>query len=423
MSPRHRYRPRFAVYILTLVLFLTGATVALLVTRGYAIDFDSGALYERGLLALQSDPDPAQILIDGEPHGKRTDARISLRPGTYDVEVRKDDRLPWRKTVRIDPGEAVIESITLFPESPERTFLTEGTVRRVAVSAGGGHAVAITRHNERYRLESVDLEAGTSRTITALPATLAEPRSLAVTGSGNRILLSGNERTFVFDREGSRVGDLPGTSGRFVDGRVLTVRNNRIRVQDTDGTDARTVAVAPRAWAAAENGLYVLDALGVTWIRPDGTGRRIPETRTVTALTTIGPDAVVAEDRDGSFGLLRDERHRNLVQGLVQAAPDHEGHYLAYRTTSELHLLSLESGKDRLVTRLTDPPERIYPLPDGSHLLYRSGGDLHVIARDGTNDQVVADGIGSEPTILGLDTIIVTDRASGRLVRINLRGS
>ncbi|MDP9211926.1 MAG: PEGA domain-containing protein [bacterium] len=423
MPPRHRYRPRFTVYILTLVLFLIGATTALLVTRGYAIDFDSGTLHKRGLLALQSDPNPAEILVDGEPDSKRTDARLSLRPGTYDVEVRKDGRLPWRKTVRIDPGEAVIESITLFPESPQRTFLTEGAVSRVAISSDGRSAAAVTRHGGQYRLESIDLGAGTSRTIAALPATLAKPRSLAISENGNRVLLSGSNHTNVFEHEGGQTRELPGTDGRFIDDRVLTVRGSRIQIQAADGSAAKTVATAPRAWAEAKDAVYILDVRGVTRIGPNGAERRIPGTETVVSLAATSTEAVLAESRDGSFGLLRDGRQRKLGQGFVQAALEQGGRHLAYRTASELHLLELDSGKDRLVTRLADPPERIYPFADGSYLLYRRGDDLHAIARDGTNDRVVARQAGSEPVVLALDMVITTDRVTGRLIRINLKDS
>ncbi len=422
MAPRPRYRPRLGVYLFSLVLFLAGSATALLVTRGYAIDFESQSIQKRGLLALDSEPDQAEILVDGKPHDQRTNARIRLRPGSYDVEVRTTGRIPWQRTVHIDSGEAIIESITLFPESPKRTDLTDVPVGQVAVTPDGKTAAVTTRERGADRLALVDLEAGRSRTVAALPASFATVRSVAISGDGTRVLVSDRTRTAVYDQDGTHIGTLAGTSGRFVDGRVLTVSDGRIRLQAPDGDGVETAATAPRAWATTPDSLYVLGrgSTDVKVIRPGRPAERISDTKTLVSLTAADSGGVLATGRDDTFGLIRNGRYQELGGGAVQAAVTRDGRFVAYRTADELRLLEPASGKDRLVTRLADPPKYIQALPGGRYLLFRRGDTLHAIARDGSNDRAVAKYVGREPVILGLDAIITTDRRTGRLIRLDL---
>ena len=75
--------------------------------RGYRLDFSSltskGIIkfQPNGILVIKSDPDGASVYIDGILK-TATNATISISPGTYDVEVRREGYFTWYKRLTIE---------------------------------------------------------------------------------------------------------------------------------------------------------------------------------------------------------------------------------------------------------------------------------------------------------------------------------
>ncbi|HEY8108712.1 MAG TPA: PEGA domain-containing protein [Patescibacteria group bacterium] len=417
MPPKPRNRDRLSVYFLSAGLFLAGALLALLVTRGYAIDIDSLTLQKRGVIVLHSEPDSAEVTLDGKRLGKRTDARLSLAPDTYRLKVETPGRIPWEREVRLAPGEAVIEEIVLFPDAPGRTDLTERPVERYAVSPNGRRIAAVTSRRGDALLHLLDSE-GQERYAARLDAA---PGSVAV-DDGEFALAESAGRIAVYDPTGKRVGNIPGGKAAFVGGRVVFQRGPRLLSTDRNGAEGQVLATSPRGWAATAGNVYILGRDGALADVTPGTAREaVPDVAPVRTIASAGPEAVQVTQTGGSFGIIRNGSYVPIGQGAARVFLSPDGKFVAYRTSREIRLFDLETGRDRLVTSLTDPPERITPLPGGYYLLFRRSDGLHAIARDGSNDRVVARLVGGEPTVLGLDRILTTDTRTGRLVRIDLK--
>ncbi|SDX11260.1 PEGA domain-containing protein [Marinobacter mobilis] len=58
----------------------------------------------RGHLTLRSNVHDDQVTINGKPYGA-TRLDVTLEPGRYDIEIRKDGYSPWTQTVALDAGE------------------------------------------------------------------------------------------------------------------------------------------------------------------------------------------------------------------------------------------------------------------------------------------------------------------------------
>lgn len=86
-----------AIAIITVILVAIG--------RGYRIDWRTGQIVGGGLLIVDSAPDSAKIIIDGKTIRKTTPARIPLRAGTYDVQIKKDGYKTWQKSLSIETSE------------------------------------------------------------------------------------------------------------------------------------------------------------------------------------------------------------------------------------------------------------------------------------------------------------------------------
>ena len=114
---------RVALSLLTiLVVGFLGIFVSLY-ARGYRFNLKSFRFTPNGLLVVKSNPSGAQVFINGELK-TATDTTISLSPGVYDVEFRKDGFFAWRKRLQIDK-EIVTQAVThLFKMVPALSPVT-----------------------------------------------------------------------------------------------------------------------------------------------------------------------------------------------------------------------------------------------------------------------------------------------------------
>ncbi len=161
---------RIFLLILTLAfVFGVGWAVSLL-ARGYRFDAARLSFRPSGLLVITSVPDGAQILVNGELESA-TNATISLPPAPYDVELKKDSFLSWKKRLEIKKEEVTKVEAVLFPGAPSLSALTFTGASAPVLSPDGGkiaYAVpngVVSPENKSglWVLELGDLPIGFSR--------------------------------------------------------------------------------------------------------------------------------------------------------------------------------------------------------------------------------------------------------------------
>lgn len=108
---------RILILIITLLVVGGGAYVISYFARGYRIDTDKLALSPNGLLVVKSDPDGAQIYIDGE-FKTATNATIHLAPGDYDVSIKKEGYKDWANRLHIEKEVVTETTAHLFRSAP-----------------------------------------------------------------------------------------------------------------------------------------------------------------------------------------------------------------------------------------------------------------------------------------------------------------
>lgn len=116
-------RLRLFLFLLT-VTFVGGVGfLATLLARGWRFDPQTFTLRPKGLFVVTSVPDGAQIIINSKLESA-TNATISLAPATYDIELKKDGYLAWKKTITIKKEEVTKIDAYLFPAAPSLSALT-----------------------------------------------------------------------------------------------------------------------------------------------------------------------------------------------------------------------------------------------------------------------------------------------------------
>lgn len=116
-----RLRILFFVFMVLVVGFVGYFTS--MYARGYRWNGKSLTFSPSGLLVVNSEPKGAQIYINGALN-TATDATINLAPGNYEVEVKKEGSLAWKKTLSLQKEVVTQVDIFLFPTAGSLTPVT-----------------------------------------------------------------------------------------------------------------------------------------------------------------------------------------------------------------------------------------------------------------------------------------------------------
>ncbi len=114
---------RFLIFLSTLFIVGGAFYVTSLYARGYRFDTQILKFVPNGLLVIKSDPDGAQVFVNGDLRGA-TNSTIPLPPGTYDLRLQKEDYLSWSKRMTIDKEVVTEVTAHLFKTAPSLSPIT-----------------------------------------------------------------------------------------------------------------------------------------------------------------------------------------------------------------------------------------------------------------------------------------------------------
>lgn len=184
--------------------FLIAAPLLIFYTAGYRYNFKKAEIERTGALVLDSDPANAEVWIKGKKSKYQTEARINnLKPGEYDIELRKNGYFPWRKKFNIRGQEtAFAENIYLFPDQPATKILSS-KIKDFSFSPQGGYAVYIhADFNQDYlylfNLQNADsaLIFNDNKKITDLKIDWStDDRHLLLRINGQTVIINSNKPT------------------------------------------------------------------------------------------------------------------------------------------------------------------------------------------------------------------------------------
>lgn len=162
-------RLRFTIFLITTAFVLGVGYLFSLVARGYRIDPGNLRVHSTGLLVLTSEPNGAEIWINGKLESA-SNATITLPPDTYDVELKKDAYIPWKKRLTVKKEEVTKYDTLLFPIAPSLSGVTFTGVANPTLSPDGtklAYAIPAGAQDPKriglWILELVDLPIGFSR--------------------------------------------------------------------------------------------------------------------------------------------------------------------------------------------------------------------------------------------------------------------
>lgn len=122
------------LYRLVLILIFLGIFGGIVAyARGYRFDFDKKTLTPTGILSTSSSPKAAKIYVNGALKGV-TDTNLTMPPGNYTVEIKKEGYTSYSKEVTLKGELVVTIDATLFPVNSTLSPLTNlGLVKAIPV--------------------------------------------------------------------------------------------------------------------------------------------------------------------------------------------------------------------------------------------------------------------------------------------------
>ena len=135
--------------------------------RGYRLDFKKKIVTSTGILAVSSSPPAARVYINGELKGV-TDINLTLPPGKYDIEIKKDGFIPWSKSYSLKGEWVVSVEALLFPLNPSLSPLTNlGVVKAIPFDQTG--RIIIFSQNDDEKKDGIYLFDPGKKTFSLLP--------------------------------------------------------------------------------------------------------------------------------------------------------------------------------------------------------------------------------------------------------------
>lgn len=148
MDPGQRLRHNIllaAGYVLIAIALLLLTVILLFVAYGFGLQ--NGKVIQNGLLFLSSNPNPAQIYMNGERYSSDTNTKMVLPEGTYNFVLKRAGYRDWQRVIAVDGGAVVSYAYPfLFPASlTTNTAHTYTSTPLLATESADRHWLLVAR--------------------------------------------------------------------------------------------------------------------------------------------------------------------------------------------------------------------------------------------------------------------------------------
>lgn len=121
--------------LILFVIFIAVLAIVIVYARGYRFDYQNRSLTSTGIIAVSSYPKTAKIYLNDSLKGV-TDTNLTLPPGNYQIDIKKEGYTSWSKKVNLK-GELVVNiDVILYPINPSLSPLTNlGIIKAVPLDS------------------------------------------------------------------------------------------------------------------------------------------------------------------------------------------------------------------------------------------------------------------------------------------------
>ncbi|TEU01728.1 PEGA domain-containing protein [Candidatus Woesebacteria bacterium] len=340
---------RVLIFLLTIVVVGSLGTIISLYAKGYRFDVKTFRFEPNGLLVIKSDPDGAQVFINTELK-TATNATIPLPPDTYDVEIRKEGYLSWKKRLVIEKEIVTEANASLFKAVPSLSAVTfSGNINPVPTNDLTKIAYAVPKTG-LWVIETVNLPLGFAKDPRQITDGDLTGASWEWSPNGREILLTTKTGIFLLD------------AGRF------TPQNQRVNI-----TSGKTEILAE--WEKERKIKLAAQIKNLPEELVDILERK-------TDLITFSPDKTKILYTASSSAELAD----NLIKPLPGASTQKQERHIK---AGKIYVYDIKEDRNFSISNIA---ATLRWFPTSQHLVLAEDGKITIMDYDGTNRQEVYSG-------------------------------
>ncbi len=193
-----------------IVFVVVGSLAAILFSKGYRPSLTHKTILPSGILVAQSYPDGAQVLVNGILK-TATNNSLNLDPGQYNVEIKKDGFVTWKKSLLIQAEIVTRATATLFPSVPSLKAITTGGATLPVVSPDGSKVAYLLPNKSTTDLYTLDLNESPFGFINRDPKLVANIKfkisNMDWSPDSRQLLLSATASASLIDLSSSSLRD------------------------------------------------------------------------------------------------------------------------------------------------------------------------------------------------------------------------
>lgn len=147
-------RSRQIIFILLTIIFAASAPLLMLYASGYRYNFKKKILEKTGALVLDSTPEKARILINGNDAHKLSPARFPrLLPGEYVIRMEKEGYHWWEKTLRVESKRTTFATDVVFFKNTSALEVAPDELKTIKTDSNSDGAASYKEGNLIYFLK------------------------------------------------------------------------------------------------------------------------------------------------------------------------------------------------------------------------------------------------------------------------------
>jgi len=206
-------KTRRQIYLANFFLFAILAIILILTTRGYHFNFKEGKIYQAGIIVIDSNPEGAEIYINGEKRSEKTPVTLKdISAGDYTISLQKENYHSVEKHITVNTKEVnrELESVELFLEEPTLNQITSKNTENFWLSPDQKKVIYLTNKESKQKLWLLNLDKNKVTEISTKGINFTAPSIITWSPKNNQFILGiNNHNYYLGDLDKKTLAQIP----------------------------------------------------------------------------------------------------------------------------------------------------------------------------------------------------------------------
>lgn len=424
-------------FISLVLLFLAGVCLGIIFyASGYELNWQAKKIEKTGMLVINSDESGLKLFLDNKEVtiSKSLSAsifnsvyKISLLPGEYDLEIKKDGRKSYLQKIKVEPELVTkIENILLLPKAIPDAKLIEKNITRYSFSPDNKKVIYQTADQKIF---IYDLEKKQDQEFTQIKFSdkvgfdqwdqNSQRVILETPGKASKnyylIDIENPKNSFLFS---DKLSFLPLLDQLFPSptnaNEYFGLEKNTLYKINPDQNSTEKIAENIDHLILDKNHFYYSDGKNLIRLDPNSSNKDILLENFELAydfnLKTINRENDVYFINNGSLYFIKDNNNLELIDNEVKSIIV-EANDQSFFYTKDFEIWHYDGTQKNMLTRFSKEIQNLQEFFEDKYLLYQQEKDINLIKKDGLFFETINNNI-LDVKVLDKDKILIIEKSN-----------